>query len=254
MSENFAINRGEWDSLSNLRESFLIPKNVIYLNGNSLGPLQFRVKQRLEEVVDLEWGEDLITSWNKHGWMDLPEKVGEKIAPIIGASSGQVVCCDSISINLFKLLASAMQLRPNRTKILSQVDNFPTDLYVAEGLERMLGKSRCTLELCPSEDLTAAMTGEVSILMLSHVNFRDGSILDVADLTRRAHENGILVIWDLAHSAGVLSIALDDWDVDFAVGCGYKFLNGGPGAPSFLYVNRRLHGPIHSAASRLDGS
>ena len=242
MSENFAINRGEWDSLSNLRESFLIPKNVIYLNGNSLGPLQFRVKQRLEEVVDLEWGEDLITSWNKHDWMDLPEKVGEKIAPIIGASSGQVVCCDSISINLFKLLASAMQLRPNRTKILSQVDNFPTDLYVAEGLERMLGKSRCTLELCPSEELTAAMTGEVSILLLSHVNFRDGSILDVADLTRRAHENGILVIWDLAHSAGVLSIALDDWDVDFAVGCGYKFLNGGPGAPSFLYVNRRLHG------------
>ncbi len=242
MSENFAVNRGERDSLSNLRDSFSIPKNVIYLNGNSLGPLQFRVKQRLEEVVDLEWGEDLITSWNKHGWMDLPEKVGEKIAPIIGASSEQVVCCDSISINLFKLLASAMQLRPNRTKILSQVDNFPTDLYVAEGLERMLGKSRCTLELCPSEDLAAAMTGEVSVLMLSHVSFRDGSILDVADLTRSAHENGILVIWDLAHSAGVLSIALDDWDVDFAVGCGYKFLNGGPGAPSFLYVNKRLHG------------
>ena len=242
MSENFAINRGEWDSLSNLRESFLIPKNVIYLNGNSLGPLQFRVKQRLEEVVDLEWGEDLITSWNKHDWMDLPEKVGEKIAPIIGASSGQVVCCDSISINLFKLLASAIQLRPNRTKILSQFDNFPTDLYVAKGLERLLGKSRCTLELCASKDLIAAMTGEVSVLMLSHVNFRDGSILDVADLTRRAHENGILVIWDLAHSAGVLSVALDDWDVDFALGCGYKYLNGGPGAPSFLYVNRRLHG------------
>ena len=242
MSENFAINRDEGDSLSNLRESFSIPKNVIYLNGNSLGPLQFRVKQRLEEVVDLEWGEDLITSWNKHGWMDLPEKVGEKIAPIIGASSGQVVCCDSISINLFKLLASAIQLRPNRTKILSQVDNFPTDLYVAEGLARMLGKSRCTLELCPSKDLVAKMTDEVSVLMLSHVNFRDGSILDVADLTRRAHDIGILVIWDLAHSAGVLSIALDDWDVDFAVGCGYKYLNGGPGAPSFLYVNRRLHG------------
>ena len=242
MTEDFSINRGEWDSLSNLRESFSIPENVIYLNGNSLGPLQFRVKQRLKEVIDIEWGEDLITSWNKHGWMDLPDRVGEKIAPIIGASSGQVVCCDSISINLFKLLASAMQLRPNRTKILSQVDNFPTDLYVAEGLERMLGKSRCTLELCSSKDLIAAMTGEVSVLMLSHVNFRDGSILDVADLTRRAHENGILVIWDLAHSAGVLSIALDDWDVDFAVGCGYKYLNGGPGAPSFLYVNRRLHG------------
>ena len=242
MTEELLISRGEWDSLSNLRESFSIPENVIYLNGNSLGPLQLRVKQRLKEVVDTEWGEDLITSWNKHGWMDLPGRVGEKIAPIIGASSGQVVCCDSISINLFKLLASAVQLRPNRTKILSQVDNFPTDLYVAAGLARMLGKSRCTLELCPSKDLIAAMTDEVSVLMLSHVNFRDGSILDVADLTRRAHDIGILVIWDLAHSAGVLSIALDDWDVDFAVGCGYKYLNGGPGAPSFLYVNKRLHG------------
>jgi len=242
MTEELAINRDEWDLPSNLRESFSIPENVIYLNGNSLGPLQLRVKQRLKEVVDIEWGEDLITSWNKHGWMDLPDRVGEKIAPIIGASSGQVVCCDSISINLFKLLASAVQLRPNRTKILSQVDNFPTDLYVAAGLERMLGKSRCTLELCPSKDLIAAMTGEVSVLMLSHVNFRDGSILDVADLTRRAHDIGILVLWDLAHSAGVLSIALDDWDVDFAVGCGYKYLNGGPGAPSFLYVNKRLHG------------
>ena len=242
MLKDFSMMRDEGDSLLRLRESFLLPEEVIYLNGNSLGPLQLRVKQRLKEVVDIEWGEDLITSWNKHGWLDLPDRVGEKIAPIIGASSGQVVCCDSISINQFKLLASAMQLRPNRTKILSQVDNFPTDLYVAAGLERMLGKSRCTLELCPSEELTAAMTGEVSILLLSHVNFRDGSILDIADLTRRAHESGILVVWALAHSAGVLSVALDAWDVDFAVGCGYKYLNGGPGAPSFLYVNRRLHG------------
>ena len=242
MPKDFSMMRGEGDSLSSLRESFLLPEGVIYLNGNSLGPLQSTVKQRLKEVIDIEWGEDLITSWNKHGWIDLPDRVGEKIAPIIGASSGQVVCCDSISINLFKLLASAMQLRPNRTKILSQVDNFPTDLYVAEGLERMLGTSRCILKLCSSENLIAAMNEEVAVLMLSHVNFRDGAILDVADLTCKAHENGILVVWDLAHSAGVLSIALDDWDVDFAVGCGYKYLNGGPGAPSFLYVNRRLHG------------
>ena len=241
MSEELPTMRGGGDTLANLRKSFSIPKNVIYLNGNSLGPLQFRVKQRLKEVVDAEWGEDLITSWNKHGWMDLPDRVGEKIAPIIGASSGQVICCDSISINLFKLLASAMQLRPDRPKILSQVDNFPTDLYVAEGLERMLGKSRCSLELRASKDLIAALDSEVAVLMLSHVNFKDGSIHDVSDLTRKAHENGTLVIWDLAHSAGILSIALDDWDVDFAVGCGYKYLNGGPGAPSFLYANRRLH-------------
>ena len=241
MSEELPMMRGGGDTLANLRKSFLIPKNVIYLNGNSLGPLQFRVKQRLKEVVDAEWGEDLITSWSKHGWMDLPDRVGEKIAPIIGASSGQVICCDSISINLFKLLASAMQLRPDRSTILSQVNNFPTDLYVAEGLERMLGKSRCRLELRASKDLITALDSEVAVLMLSHVNFKDGSVHDVSDLTRKAHENGTLVIWDLAHSAGVLSIALDDWDVDFAVGCGYKYLNGGPGAPSFLYANRRLH-------------
>ncbi len=241
MSEELSMMRGGGDTLANLRKSFSIPKKVIYLNGNSLGPLQFRVKQRLKEVIDLEWGEDLITSWNKHGWMDLPDRVGEKIAPIIGASSGQVICCDSISINLFKLLASAMRLRPDRPKILSQVDNFPTDLYVAEGLEGMLGKSRCSLELRASKDLIDALDSEVAVLMLSHVNFKDGSIHDVSDLTRKAHENGTLVVWDLAHSAGVLSIALDDWDVDFAVGCGYKYLNGGPGAPSFLYVNRRLH-------------
>ena len=241
MSKDLFHKRDEGDPLSNLRESFSIPEGVVYLNGNSLGPLQNKVKQRLKEVIDLEWGEDLITSWNKHGWMDLPEKVGEKIAPIIGASRGQVVCCDSISINLFKLLASAMQLRPSRTKILSQLDNFPTDLYVAAGLGQILGKSRCTLELRSPKDLVAAMNEEVAVLMLSHVNFRDGSVHDVADLTRIAHEKDILVLWDLAHSAGVLSITVDEWDVDFAVGCGYKYLNGGPGAPSFLYVNKRLH-------------
>ena len=241
MSKDLFHKRDEGDPLSNLRESFSIPEGVVYLNGNSLGPLQNKVKQRLKEVIDLEWGEDLITSWNKHGWMDLPEKVGEKIAPIIGASRGQVVCCDSISINLFKLLASAMQLRPSRTKILSQLDNFPTDLYVAAGLGQILGKSKCTLELRSPKDLVAAMNEEVAVLMLSHVNFRDGSVHDVADLTRIAHEKDILVLWDLAHSAGVLSITVDEWDVDFAVGCGYKYLNGGPGAPSFLYVNKRLH-------------
>ena len=135
------------DSLSSFRKFFFIPKDRIYLNGNSLGPLQTKVQKRFKEVVSVEWGEDLITSWNKHGWMDLPNRVGEKVAPIIGAGSGQVICCDSISINLFKLLVSALQLRPGRTKILSQIDNFPTDLYVAQGLERLLGKSRCTLEL-----------------------------------------------------------------------------------------------------------
>ena len=234
--------RNQRDALLKLRASFLIPKEIIYLNGNSLGPLQSKVRERLDEVVSLEWGEDLITGWNKHNWFDLPMRVGEKIAPIIGAASGQVICCDSISINLFKLLASALELRPGRTQILTQIDNFPTDLYVAQGMEQLLGKSRCELVLKPAKDIVSAMNAKVAVLMLSHVNFRDGAVHDMAMITEKAHQAGILVIWDLAHSAGVLQLELDEWGVDFAVGCGYKFLNGGPGAPSYVYVNRSLHG------------
>ena len=149
--------RDRRDALSKLSESFLIPKEMIYLNGNSLGPLQSKVRERLNEVVSLEWGEDLITGWNKHDWLDLPIRVGEKIAPIIGAASGQVVCCDSISINLFKLLASALQLRPGRTQILTQTDNFPTDIYVAQGLAQLLGQSRCELVMKSTEDIVSEM-------------------------------------------------------------------------------------------------
>ena len=234
--------RNQRDALLKLRASFLIPKEIIYLNGNSLGPLQSKVRERLDEVVSLEWGEDLIMGWNKHNWFDLPMRVGEKIAPIIGAARGQVVSCDSISINLFKLLASALELRPDRTQILTQIDNFPTDLYVAQGMEQLLGKSRCELVLKPAKDIVSAMNAKVAVLMLSHVNFRDGAVHDMATITEKAHQAGILVIWDLAHSAGVLQLELDEWGVDFAVGCGYKFLNGGPGAPSYVYVNRSLHG------------
>ena len=234
--------RNQRDALLKLRASFLIPKEIIYLNGNSLGPLQSKVRERLDEVVSLEWGEDLITGWNKHNWFDLPMRVGEKIAPIIGAASGQVVSCDSISINLFKLLASALELRPGRRQILTQIDNFPTDLYVAQGMAQLLGKSRCELVMKPAKEIVSAMSAKVAVLMLSHVNFRDGAVHDMAMITEKAHQAGILVIWDLAHSAGVLQLELDGWGVDFAVGCGYKFLNGGPGAPSYVYVNRSLHG------------
>ena len=170
--------RNQRDALLKLRASFLIPKEIIYLNGNSLGPMQSKVRERLDEVVSLEWGEDLITGWNKHNWFDLPMRVGEKIAPLIGAASGQVVSCDSISINLFKLLASALELRPDRTQILTQIDNFPTDLYVAQGMEQLLGKSRCELVLKPAKDIVSAMNAKVAVLMLSHVNFRDGAVHD----------------------------------------------------------------------------
>jgi len=229
------------DKLSGKRALFSVPEDVIYLNGNSLGPLPSNVQHRLNSVISEEWGKDLIGSWNKHGWIDLPLRVGEKIAPILGAASGQVLCCDSVSLNLFKLLASCLQLRPDRTRILSQKDNFPTDLYVAQGLQQLLGPSSCQLDIVAAEQLADALSEEIAVLMLSHVNFRDGAVHDIAALTQMAHERDILVIWDLAHSAGILPLSLDDWNVDFAVGCGYKFLNGGPGAPSFVYVNKKHH-------------
>jgi len=229
------------DELFAKRELFSLPEGIIYLNGNSLGPLPINVRQRLDSVLNEQWGKDLIGSWNKHEWIDLPEKVGEKIAPIIGATSGQVLCCDSISLNLFKLLASCLQLRPSRKIILSQKDNFPTDLYAAQGLQQLLGFSNCHLEVVNSSELVNAVNDDVAVLMLSHVNFRDGAAHDIEALTKVAHERGVLVIWDLAHSAGILPLSLDEWNVDFAVGCGYKFLNGGPGAPSFIYMNSRHH-------------
>ena len=214
------------DKLSGKRALFSVPEDVIYLNGNSLGPLPSNVQHRLNAVISEEWGKDLIGSWNKHGWIDLPLRVGEKIAPILGAASGQVLCCDSVSLNLFKLLASCLQLRPDRTGVLSQKDNFPTDLYVAQGLQQLLGPSSCQLDIVAAEQLADALSEEIAVLMLSHVNFRDGAVHDIAALTQMAHERDILVIWDLAHSAGILPLSLDDWNVDFAVGCGYKFLNG----------------------------
>lgn len=229
------------DDLSDKRELFRLPKDIIYLNGNSLGPLPTSVLQRLDTVLSEEWGEGLISSWNKHGWIDLSKEVGEKIAPIIGAAGGQVICCDSISINLFKLLASCLQLKPDRKCILSQKDNFPTDLYVAQGLQNLLGAVNCELKMVNASQLIHALSENVAVLMLSHVNFRDGAAHDIDILTKAAHERGALVIWDLAHSAGVVPLSLDEWDVDFAVGCGYKYLNGGPGAPSFVYINNKHH-------------
>ncbi|MEE2607330.1 MAG: aminotransferase class V-fold PLP-dependent enzyme, partial [Pseudomonadota bacterium] len=209
------------DKLSGKRELFNLPDGVIYLNGNSLGPLPCNVQQRLDAVISGQWGKDLIGSWNKHGWIDLPLRVGEKIAPMLGAASGQVLCCDSISLNLFKLLASCLQLRPERKLVLSQKDNFPTDLYVAQGLQQLLGTSSCRLQMVAAEQLADALSDEVAVLMLSHVNFRDGAVHDIAALTQMAHERDVLVIWDLAHSAGILPLSLDEWNVDFAVGCGY---------------------------------
>lgn len=229
----------EDDSLAYKRDAFLLPENTIYMDGNSLGPLPVSAQRRVADVVTQQWGEDLIKSWNKHQWIDLPYSIGDKIGALIGAANGQVVCCDSTSVNLFKLLASALSLRPGRGVILSQQDNFPTDLYMADGLSQLLGEQRCRLLQAPSNQLQQNLDESVAVLLLTHVNFRSGDMHDMQRLTQLAHESGALVLWDLAHSAGALPLQLDEVGVDFAVGCGYKYLNGSPGAPAFLYVASR---------------
>ena len=227
------------DPLAKKRLEFELPANTIYLDGNSLGALPKSVKSRVAEVVSQQWGNDLIKSWNSHNWIDLPIKVGEKIAPLIGAEKGQVICCDSISVNLFKLLCSALKLNSERSVVLSTKDNFPTDLYMVQGLSDLLGPDLCQLQMVEEQNIQQHLTESVAVLLLTQVNFRTGKVLDMAKLTQFAHDKGILVIWDLAHSAGALPVELDECEVDFAVGCGYKYLNGGPGSPAFLYVAKR---------------
>ena len=232
------------DTLSAKRNEFLVPADIIYLNGNSLGPLTKNSQQRAQEVVFEQWGKDLIASWNKHAWIDLPFIAGEKIANIIGAAEHQLVCCDSVSINLLKVLACCLQMQPTRNILLSQKENFPTDLYVAQGLEALLGPTRCKLKTVAEPELANALDKDVAVLFLSQVNFRNGDRHDIEKISFLAREKGILVVWDLSHSVGVLPLKMDEWEVDFAVGCGYKYLNGGPGAPAFIYANKKNHAAI----------
>ncbi|MFK7865549.1 MAG: kynureninase [Pseudohongiellaceae bacterium] len=227
------------DTLAHVKNLFSLPADTVYLDGNSLGPLLKTVQQTVLRVVKNQWGEDLIASWNRHNWIDLPVETGEKIAPLLGAEKEQVICCDSVSINLFKVLACALQLNPGRKLLLSQEENFPTDLYAAEGLQNLLGQEHCQLITAREDELELALSDDVAVLLLTHVNFRTGKLHDIKRLTHAAHQLGIIVVWDLAHSAGVLPLSLDDWRVDFAVGCGYKYLNGGPGAPAFIYAAKR---------------
>ena len=228
------------DPLAGLRERFVLPDGVIYLDGNSLGPLPRATPARIASVIGQEWGSGLIRSWNDAGWMDLPLALGERIAGLIGAPPGSVAVADSTSVNLFKLLGAALALRPGRRTILSEQGNFPTDLYIAEGLAALHGAGH-RLHSVAGSAIPAALDDDVAVLMLTHVNYRTGAMHDMAALTRAAHAAGALVLWDLAHSAGAVPLDLAGCDADLAVGCGYKFLNGGPGAPAFLYVAPRLH-------------
>lgn len=229
------------DPLAPLRDRFLLPVEVIYLDGNSLGALPRSTAARVSRVIEKEWGADLITSWNRHDWIGMPQRVGDKIARLIGAEAGEVVVAESTSINLFKVLAAALKMRPGRRVILSETENFPTDLYIAEGLVYLLGQDY-TLRLVPAGDLKQALDPDTAVLMLTQVNFRTGAIHDMAALTAVAHAAGALAIWDLSHSAGVLPVNLNGARADFAIGCGYKYLNGGPGAPAFVYAAARHQG------------
>jgi kynureninase len=228
------------DPLAAWRDRFALPEGVIYLDGNSLGPLPKATAGMLDDVVRRQWGQDLITSWNRHGWVDLPQRLGGKVARLIGAHPQEVIVADSISVNLFKLIAAALSLRPGRRVVLSERGNFPTDLYVAQGIGDLLGE-RVEVRLEAGEEIEAALDEDTALLMLSHVDYRTGRIHDMARLTRAAHEMGALALWDLAHSAGAVPIELHGAGADLAVGCGYKYLNGGPGAPAFLFVAERWH-------------
>ena len=232
------------DPLAPLRERFVLPDGVIYLDGNSLGALPRATAGRIAEVIGTEWGRDLITSWNKAGWIDLPQRVGDKIGRLVGAAPGQTVVADSTSVNVFKLLAAALAMRPDRRVIVSDTANFPTDLYIAQGLAALLGRSHA-LRLAEPDAVEAAIGPDTAVVMLTQVDYRSGLIHDMARITRAAHAAGALVLWDLAHSAGVLPVGLDACGADLAVGCGYKYLNGGPGAPAFAYVAAR-----HQAVAR----
>ena len=227
------------DELAPLRDLFTLPEGVVYLDGNSLGALPKATPGRVAEVVQEEWGRGLIRSWNDAGWMAMPGRVGDKIARLIGAAPGTVMVADSTSVNLFKLLGAALAARPGRRVIVSERGNFPTDLYVAEGLAALVDRGH-SLRLVEAGGIAGAIDEDVAVVMLTQVNYHTGAMLDMGAITRAAHARGALVLWDLAHSAGAVAVELAGCDVDLAVGCGYKFLNGGPGAPAFLYVAPRL--------------
>jgi kynureninase len=228
------------DPLAGLRQQFSLPPGVIYLDGNSLGVLPTRTAARIAGVVSHEWGEGLIRSWNSAGWIDLASRIGDKIARLIGAGPGEVVAADSTSVNLFKVLAAALRIaRENdarRTEIVSELGNFPTDLYIAQGLAGLTGGA-VALKMVEREDILKTLSPRTAVLMLTHVNYKTGAMWDMPAVTRAAHDAGALMLWDLAHSAGAVPVDLRAAGADFAVGCGYKYLNGGPGAPAFVWAN-----------------
>ena len=229
------------DPIKKAREEFALPKDVIYFDGNSLGPLSKNTIKSLDSVIQREWGDGLVRSWNDENWINLPRNLGNQIAPLIGAKEGEVIVVDSTSVNLFKVLSSALMLNKNRKVIVSEAANFPSDLYILEGVNNMFGESyeRCLIDE-GDDEIEKYIDSSTAVVVLSHINYKTGRITDIKKITTFAHEKGALVVWDISHSVGILPMNLHDLGVDFAVGCTYKHLNGGPGAPGFLFVHSSL--------------
>ena len=236
------------DPLASMRDEFVLPEGVIYLDGNSLGALPRQTLPRMTQVIAEEWGSGLIRSWNDAHWIETPARIGDKIARLIGAQGGEVIVADSTSVNLFKLLAGALRVQPGRHFILTEASNFPTDLYIARGLIELLGGNHA-LRVVERTEIERALDGSVAVLMLTHVDYASGEIHDMRRITQAAEKVGTLVLWDLSHSAGAVPVDLNAAEVDLAVGCGYKYLNGGPGAPAYLFVAKGLQEAMQSPLS-----
>jgi kynureninase len=253
-SLDFAKQLDQQDSLASYREQFVAnDRDLIYLDGNSLGRLPQSVIERMKKAVEEEWGTDLIRGWNK-GWWESPKRIGDKIGSLLGAAEGQVVVGDQTSINLFKLATAALTLQPQKKRIITDTFNFPSDLYILQGIVKLLGDHHEIIRIGAMDNditpdlarLEASIDENTALVTLSHVTFKSGYLYDLAHITELAHRKGALVLWDLSHSAGAVPIELDKANADFAIGCTYKYLNGGPGAPAFLYVNKSLQNDVTS--------
>jgi len=235
----------ERDPLAPLRAEFILDETQIYLDGNSLGPVTRATQRRVHEVIDHEWGEGLIRSWNAAGWMDAPLALGDRVATLVGARDGEVLVADTLTFLLAKIIGGSLELRPERHVIITDAVNFHSDLYIVAGMARLAGRE-IIVKTIDRDTLAEHLDDDVALVMLTHVDFRTGEMLDMASITAAVHGAGALMLWDLAHSTGAVPVDLSGAGVDFAAGCGYKYLNGGPGAPAFMYVAARWQGVLRN--------
>lgn len=245
-SREACVARDAADPLRGFRDRFVIPEGIIYLDGNSLGPMPRAAAAILNRTIEQEWGRNLVRSWNSAGWFEMPARLGDRVGALLGAAPGQTLVCDTTSINLYKAIHAAIALRPDRDVIIAEAEAFPTDLYIVEGAMKSAGRPmKRRLIGADGPSVEALLDRSVAVAVLSQVNYRTGALLDIAAVTRQLHDAGALVVWDLCHSIGVVEIGFDSHTIDFAVGCTYKYLNGGPGSPAFIAVAK-----AHQAAAQ----